>query len=326
MVTVAAAVITAWWAFLDPTNSGLVGQAGCWSIVVLLLVVAATCRTADPETLDVHGVLLGIPALGTVAVHVLNLVTRDTSAAAQVFLVMPVLVAATQLLSRAAVLVAAVAVLGNAVVVGLLTPSVPGLTDIVLVGAALATVTAVLVQAEDRKERLVHALEAQASVDGLTGLATRRVFDGALEQALATRPEGAALVLVDVDSFKQVNDGHGHLAGDDALVHLAAVLRTSIRTTDSVLGRIGGDELAVVLPGCGVATAVARAEELVRAVRAAPLVLADGTVLALSVSVGVAAAPQGATGVALFAAADAALYEAKRGGRDQVSAGSPSPW
>ncbi|KQS68898.1 sensor domain-containing diguanylate cyclase [Modestobacter sp. Leaf380] len=323
LVVVAAAVVTAWSAFLDPSNAGLVSQVGCWSVVAVLLASALTCRTGDPVRLDAHGVLLLVPTAGALAVNALNLLTRDTSAAAQVFLVLPVLLAATQLRARGAVLVTAVAIGGNAVVVALLQPVVDGLGDIVFVGAAMATVTAVLVQAEDRKERLMAALEAQASVDTLTGLVTRRVFDDALSHALATRADGAALVLVDVDGFKQVNDGHGHLAGDDALVHLAAVLRASIRTTDSVLGRIGGDELAVVLPGCTVETAVERAEELVRAVRAAPLTLVDGTMLALSVSVGVAQAAAAGTGLReLYAAADAALYEAKRGGRDQVSAGA----
>ena len=100
------------------------------------------------------------------------------------------------------------------------------------------------------QDRLVDALQEQARVDALTGLVNRRSFDEALESAL-TRPAGAgtALVLIDVDAFKTINDSHGHPVGDAVLVHLAGVLREQIRTDDAVLSRLGGDELAVLLPG-----------------------------------------------------------------------------
>ena len=126
-------------------------------------------------------------------------------------------------------------------------------------------------------------------------------------------------MLVDVDTFKSINDRHGHPVGDDALVHLAGVLRRHVRSQDAVLGRLGGDELAVLLPGCSPATAAERAEQLVTAVRATPLQLADGTLLGLSVSGGIVHAPQHATDLrTLHAAADGALYEAKRAGRDRA--------
>ncbi len=97
------------------------------------------------------------------------------------------------------------------------------------------------------------------------------------------------------------------------------MLRRHVRSRDAVVGRLGGDELAVLLPGCSAATAAERAEQLVTAVRATPLQLADGTLLTLSVSVGVAHAPRHATELrALYAAADGALYEAKRAGRDRA--------
>jgi diguanylate cyclase (GGDEF)-like protein len=107
--------------------------------------------------------------------------------------------------------------------------------------------------------------------------------------------------------------------GDDALVHLAGLIRDHVRAGDAVLSRLGGDELAVLLPGCPAEVAAQRAEELLTAVRATPMTLPDGALLALSVSVGVAHAPQHASGTrALYAAADAALYRAKSGGRDRV--------
>ena len=106
-----------------------------------------------------------------------------------------------------------------------------------------------LTRANGLQERLVAALQEQARVDSLTGLVNRRSFDEALESTL-TRPVGAgtALVLIDVDSFKTINDSHGHPVGDAVLVHLAEVLREQVRTDDAVLSRLGGDELAVLLP------------------------------------------------------------------------------
>jgi diguanylate cyclase (GGDEF)-like protein len=195
------------------------------------------------------------------------------------------------------------------------------LTDLVFVGAVLAVMAVLLVRANTTQERLVSALQAQITVDSLTGLATRRAFDGALENALSRSvPGGTALVLIDVDSFKSINDNHGHPVGDDVLVHLAAVLRGRVRAEDAVLSRLGGDELAILMPGCRRDVAVHRAEDLLQAVRSAPMPLADGTLLALSISVGVGHVPQHSSDRrGLYTAADNALYDAKRAGRDRVS-------
>ncbi|MGY1690589.1 GGDEF domain-containing protein [Geodermatophilus sp. SYSU D01105] len=108
--------------------------------------------------------------------------------------------------------------------------------------------------------------------------------------------------------------------GDQTLVHLARILREHLRSEDAVLSRLGGDELAALLPGCDVAVAARRAEQLHDAVRSAPLPLPDGTLLGLSISLGVAHLPQGSDDLtALHSAADRALYRAKRDGRGRVA-------
>jgi diguanylate cyclase (GGDEF)-like protein len=186
----------------------------------------------------------------------------------------------------------------------------------------LVVMAALLLRSGQTRDRLVAELERQAAVDPLTGLITRRAFDETLAAALTSpaTDEGNALLLLDVDNFKSVNDRHGHPVGDDTLVHLATVITGCVRSGDAVVSRLGGDELALMLPGCPPEVAADRAEQLLDAVRAAPLLLPDGTLLALSVSIGVAHAPAHAEDMrALYTAADVALYEAKRDGRGRVA-------
>jgi diguanylate cyclase (GGDEF)-like protein len=195
-----------------------------------------------------------------------------------------------------------------------LLPLAAALTDLVFFGAVLVVVASVVFRAAATQAQLVTALHEQAQVDALTGLVNRRVFDEALLGAAGRA--GSALVLIDVEEFKTVNDVHGHPVGDEVLVHLAAVLREQVRSDDAVLSRLGGDELAVLLRSCSEETAARRAEALLRAVRAEPATLTDGTCLPLSISVGVAYLPGGTDDLrSLYAAVDAALYEAKRAGR-----------
>ncbi len=117
-------------------------------------------------------------------------------------------------------------------------------------------------------------------------------------------------MVLDIDHFKQVNDNHGHLVGDQVIQWLVRVLRQHIRSTDFA-GRYGGEEFVLVLP-----TTATR-----QAVRQSPLALADGRVLPLSISVGVYAGipPPGCRWQELIELADQAMYVAKHQGRDQVS-------
>jgi diguanylate cyclase (GGDEF)-like protein len=164
-------------------------------------------------------------------------------------------------------------------------------------------------------------LSAQARTDDLTGLFNRRHFHERMRAELARArrlDEPVALLLLDVDDFKAVNDGHGHPVGDGVLRDFADVLRTAVRGGD-VLCRTGGEEFAVILPGATETEAIRTAHRLVTAVRDAGL----GPTGALTASVGLAVAPdEGDTVAALFRAADDRLLAAKAQGKDRaVTAG-----
>jgi diguanylate cyclase (GGDEF)-like protein len=294
-----------------------VHQAG----VAALLGGALACTVLPAGLLDRLGIGMFAAVTGVVLICALNVLTRDTSAASQAFFAFPVFWAASHLRAAGVALVTASALAADCVALFLLLPPADALTDFVFFGALLVVMATMLLRANVTQERLVAALQAQITVDSLTGLATRRAFDGALEKALRRSvPGGTALVLIDIDSFKSINDNHGHPVGDDVLVHLAGVLRGRVRAEDAVLSRLGGDELAVLMPGCRREVAVQRAEELLEAVRSTPMTLADGTLLALSISVGVGHLPQHSSDRrGLYTAADNALYAAKRAGRGRVS-------
>jgi diguanylate cyclase (GGDEF)-like protein len=164
----------------------------------------------------------------------------------------------------------------------------------------------------------VRAAEARAVTDALTGLPNRRALDRAMAQA-GDRP--AALLMVDADHFKALNDTWGHAAGDAALKHLGRIFLRSLRDGD-LASRIGGEEFALWLDGAGLPTALEVAERVRRAVADTRLPWA-GTELRLTCSVGVACFPDPIEAVTnLHAAADAALYRAKQAGRNRVEVAS----
>jgi len=161
-----------------------------------------------------------------------------------------------------------------------------------------------------------------ASTDCLTGLPNRHAF---LEQAdgarlLAQRQRtGLGLLMIDIDHFKQINDRWGHASGDEALVVFARTVRHLLREHETI-GRLGGEEFALLLPGADLDGAVQAAERLRRAIREAT-VITSGPTYRMTVSIGVVVLdPHEDLGGAM-ARADHALYAAKRAGRDRVEIG-----
>lgn len=164
--------------------------------------------------------------------------------------------------------------------------------------------------------------EEAAFTDHLTGLANRRRFERQLEREVARSERyghAFSLLMIDIDSFKDLNDSFGHDAGDDAIRRLSKVLREGTRGID-LAARIGGEEFAVLL----VETSKQGGFEVAERLRAAIKVLEIPTARRITASFGVAECPTDAhTAAEVLKAADVALYEAKRNGRDRVVAMEP---
>jgi diguanylate cyclase (GGDEF)-like protein len=194
---------------------------------------------------------------------------------------------------------------------------------VAVLGISLATLLAALILAWDRNERM-EELEREASQDALTGLDNRRRFERELAAAMArSRRDGStgALLMLDLDRFKQVNDSQGHPAGDRLIKEVAEVLRRRTRKSDS-LARLGGDEFAVILPRCSREEAQLTAEAIAEEIRGYRPKEVEGKI---TVSIGVAMfGDDPRTGVAtVVSEADTAMYAAKDEGRDGVRVFDP---
>lgn len=173
-----------------------------------------------------------------------------------------------------------------------------------------------------RIKRIEHELRTLAQFDPLTGLPNRRRFEERLQDAIARAERSGqtlALMFLDIDRFKGINDSLGHKAGDQVLQVFAARLSASVRQTDTV-ARLAGDEFVIVLEGLAGDDAVHQAESVARKIIASmePALEIEGVALSISTSIGIALAAAGAdadAGAALLQRADAALYAAKRAGR-----------
>ena len=191
-----------------------------------------------------------------------------------------------------------------------------------MTAASLASQAVIALEAA----RLHRIVSNQALVDGLTGLANRRSCEETLHAELARAerfPSPLAVVVTDLDDFKNVNDRFGHQAGDVVLREVAALLRETVRDID-LASRWGGEEFLLVLPGTDLEGAAHVAERVRRALTGRIVLSVAGEPIPVTASFGVAAYPQAISVSELFAAADAALYEAKRMGKNRVSV-APEP-
>jgi diguanylate cyclase (GGDEF)-like protein len=181
-----------------------------------------------------------------------------------------------------------------------------------------ADLTAVAVETQ----RLLTATRRLSETDGLTGICNHRRFQQLLEQEVeraARARADLALLMIDIDDFKRINDTYGHPVGDEALRHVALLVSRSLRRSD-VIARYGGEEFAAILPEATLQTGVQVAEAIRSEIERTPLAIAAPPGgLAVRVSLGVAAlGSYPATPADLVAAADQALYQAKRTGKNRV--------
>jgi diguanylate cyclase (GGDEF)-like protein len=182
----------------------------------------------------------------------------------------------------------------------------------------LSKANAMLGEEVSRREELEDELRRLADFDVLTGVATRRAFITAAQRAMASASERRhplAVIALDIDHFKVINDRHGHLAGDIVLTVVGEELRRECRSPD-VVGRLGGEEFAILLANASLDAAAGVAERIRQRLHTAVVSISEVAQIAVTASLGVAAFAPGDTYEDLMGRADAGLYRAKRSGRN----------
>jgi diguanylate cyclase (GGDEF)-like protein len=288
----------------DPSDhGGLLGVAAACA----LLAAGLGAWRRPPAAL-----LASLPALGLVLVG-FAIAVGEPLASTPTYALLPILASAYYGTPRRLAAEVGAFVVGLAVVLALWVD--PGVRAAIYIGTVIPAVCVAVVVAllKRRVDDHVDGLHHRADTDALTGLLNHGAFNAALEEALATGAP-ATLLLLDIDHFKLVNDRHGHLHGDRALRVVGDVLIAHKRRGD-LLGRVGGEEFALLLPDAGLDAAHGVAERVRVRVREATA----STPSPLTVSIGIATRTEAAEGPhALLHAADRALYEAKARGRDRA--------
>jgi diguanylate cyclase (GGDEF)-like protein len=257
-----------------------------------------------------------LPAVSAVMVCIPTAVDKTPSQLGPLLLAWPVTFAAAVLSARTAWITIGV-VASSFAVLAAVSRGVDGVVLWIEVCASLTVICWMVTRLQGQSNRLRAALANLARTDELTGLFNRRSFDEALAREHSRHLRGGppmALLLVDIDHFKLVNDSWGHQAGDQTLRQLGALLSEQFRIMD-IVGRIGGEEFGVLIPDCAPEQAAARAQELCDTVRTRTREWPHP----ITVSVGVATSQNTkASPEELFALADAGLYAAKAMGRDRI--------
>jgi diguanylate cyclase (GGDEF)-like protein len=184
--------------------------------------------------------------------------------------------------------------------------------------ALIAVVPTMLASVMQSRNELIARLHHMAMHDALTGASNRNAFREDIGRLLADSGKRSAVMMIDLDHFKAVNDTHGHAVGDAVLTAFAARTRVCLRG-DDLIGRLGGEEFAVALADCPASDALALANRI-RKLAKKPVILDDGTELTVTASIGLVIPENGPDADLddILSKADTLVYRAKQNGRDRV--------
>lgn len=325
VVTGQLANVLGWYALSSPWRglTAYLQGVGPWFLLPVGTLSLAVPFLFAPRRWWAPTALVAAPVFAVASTLINLFYLHSASLAAQLMSVVGAFFAGYHFRRRAAYIALVIGVVSHAILVWGVLSSEVAIGDMIFMDLFLTTMVVALVHVRDEQERSHRDLHRQATTDSMTGLATRSVLHEQLTAEIAAG-HPTALVLVDLDRFKQINDTYGHPAGDAALVEIARRMRV-LGHESHLLARLGGDEFAVLLRGQSQTQAAEWAEALGQAVADHPLIWvepgADTSAqveIMLSVSVGCAASTGQGDAELVYAAADRAMYESKRIHRSQM--------